>query len=109
MLGPSWALGQQHLPLAQLAAEGMTGAVHCCLQTLLIPALWGKPWAFSHNIEDNYVAVNKWWWLHSLILKHDPGHFDLLFFFKFCHQKCADHLAQAQLTMPEMWLMLVTQ
>lgn len=62
-----------------------------------------------HNTEDNYVAVNKWWWLHSLTLKHHPGYFDLPFFFKLCHQKRPDHLAQSQLTMPEMWLTLVPQ
>lgn len=63
----------------------------------------------SHNMEYNYIDVSQVWWLQSLRLKHHPRHFDLLSFFKLCHQKNPDHLAQLLLTVPEMWLMLVSQ
>lgn len=111
--GSQLALRRAAAPSLGMAGGWGDNSGHlCCAQTLLIPALWGKPWwqtFHSHNIEDNYVAVNKWWWLHSLTLKHHPGHFDLLFFFNRCHQKHADHSAQSQLTVPGMWLMVVAQ
>lgn len=59
--GSHWAQGQQHLPLAWLAAEGTTPAVLMSTDPPYHCTLGQTPGFHFHNIEDNYVAVNKWW------------------------------------------------